>query len=62
MNVLEIMLFTWACIEITYCVPFLKSYRAMTDVVLAKLQKAISFEKGYATCNFYGCSEKTGVF
>lgn len=34
----------------------------MTDVVLAKLQKAISFEKGYATCNFYGYSEKTGVF
>jgi hypothetical protein len=32
--------------EIACCVPFLKSYKPVTEVVSAKLQQAITFEKG----------------
>jgi hypothetical protein len=38
-------------IEITYSVPFFKSYKPVTEGVSAKLQPAITFEKEYRTCN-----------
>jgi hypothetical protein len=38
MDVLEIMFSAWAYIEVTCCVPFLKSYQPVTEVVSAKLQ------------------------
>ncbi len=45
-NVLEIMFGTRAYIEITCPVPFFKSYKPVTEVVSAKFQQAITFEKG----------------
>jgi hypothetical protein len=50
-----------AYIEIAYCVPFLKSCKPVTEVVSAKLQQAITFEKWYTTCNFCAYSERIGV-
>ena len=38
MDVLEIMFSAWAYIEVTCCVPFLKSYKPVTEVVSAKLK------------------------
>jgi hypothetical protein len=52
MTVLAIMLCSRAYVGITCCVPFLKSYKPVTEVVSAKLQQAITFEKGYTTYNF----------
>jgi hypothetical protein len=49
---------TRACIEITCSVTFFKSYNPVTEVVSAKLQQAITFEKGYRTCNFCAYSER----
>jgi hypothetical protein len=52
MNVLKIMSSNWACVEITCGVPFLKSYKPVTEAANFS-QKAITFEKGHITCNFY---------
>ena len=42
-NELEIIFGTRAYIKITSTVPFLKSYKPITEVVSAKLQQAITF-------------------
>jgi hypothetical protein len=57
-SILEIMFGTRAYLEITCSVRFFKSYKPVTEVVSAKLQQAITFEKGYRTCNFCSFSEK----
>jgi hypothetical protein len=43
-NVLENMFCTRACIEFTCCIPFLKNYKPVIDIVSAKLQQVITFE------------------
>jgi hypothetical protein len=61
MNVLEIIFSAWAYIEVTCCVPFLKSYEPVIEVaklIFALHSRGYDFLKEYTTCDFHADSQK----